>query len=356
MVRLRGITRQLPWRDVGFAVLVTAGTLAAAFPLSVFFDEAVPLLLLVAVALAGWEGGLVPALVATVLGAIALDVFFEGPSLSLTVSDPRTVMDVGAFLAVSLLFGSVNARMRGARQRAEGALRARDEALAVVSHDLRTPLTAIKASVVAIRDREKDLDASPELRAQLLANIEAEVDRLTRFVAESLALQRLEAGLAATLEWSEVGDIVSAVIDRCEPSLGSRQVEFAVPETLPLARFDGALLDQALTKLVENAAAHTPEGSRVVIAASIDAGRFRIEVRDSGPGVRRGDRERIFQKLERGADGVSRTTGLGLGLAIARAAVIPQGGCVWAEEAPEGGAAFIIEIPVRTRQEEVRAA
>lgn len=310
-------------------------------------DSVASLLFLAAVGLSGWYAGLRSALVATVCGALAIDYFFETPRYMLEITSVRTLTDLLSFLLVSVLLGSLNARLRLAmtrlraeRDRAESAVVARDELLAVVSHDLRTPLTAIKASVYSLRSRA--LRLSPQTRARLLLNIEGEADRLVHYVTGALALRQLENGLSPQLEWNAPGEIVSAVLDRCLPALGTRPVSFAVANDLPLVKMDASLLDQALSVLLENVAVHTPPGTPVAIEGSIRGADFYLAVSDAGPGVPTDARERIFVKYER-LD--QRRPGLGLGLAIAHAAIDIQGGRLWVEDSVLGGARFVLAIP-----------
>ena len=250
-------------------VLVVLATLVSLYmyPIDADFPA---LVLLVAVAIAASAGGFGPALVATVLAFLSLDFFFEEPPFMFAVTSIGTGFDLVAFAIVATLLGVLNARLRNARQRAyaarrdaEHALRARDEALAIVSHDLRTPLTAIKTSVSTLRNPGAPLQEGT--RTELLGTIEAEADRLVHFVGDALAMTRLESGIAPDPQWNALGEIVSAVLDRVTPVLGERPVTYDVPDTLPLARFDAGLLQQALTNVLENVGRHTPPGTPVAI-------------------------------------------------------------------------------------------
>jgi K+-sensing histidine kinase KdpD len=310
-------------------------------------SNAAALVFLAAVGISGWYGGLGPALCATALGALAIDYFFEMPRFQVQVSTGQTLTDLLSFLLVAVLLGSLNARLRQSntrlraeRDRAQDAVEARDDLMATVSHELRTPLTAIKTSVYSLRDRTTPLSA--ETREFLLGTIEAESDRLAHFVAGALALRRLENGLIPQWQQTAPAEVASAVLDRCMAILGSRPVHFAVPDDLPTARVDPALLEQALTVLVENVTVHTPAGTAIAIEGSVHGRDLRLEVSDAGPGIPHSERQRIFDKYERLA---TTSPGAGLGLAIARAAVEAQGGHVWVEDGRQGGACFVLVIP-----------
>ena len=336
-----------PWARYAIALLAVLGATLIARP---FYPEAADfpaMLLVAAVAMSASFGGYGPAIAAVAAGFLALDFFFENPPYTFQVTALSTSLDLFAFAVVALLLGVANARLRAARQRAsvarkqaESALEARDEALAIVSHDLRTPLTAIKTSVSTLRHPGTPLTDSTRL--ELLGTIEAEADRLVHFVSDALTMTRLEAGIAPDRQWNALGEIVSAVLDRVSPVLGERPVTFDVPDTLPLARFDAGLLDQALSNVLENVGVHTPAGTAIHIVGRIGGDFVRLEVSDAGPGIPLSARERIFDKFQRLSD---HGIGTGLGLAIARAATEAQGGHLRVEDSALGGAKFVIVVP-----------
>jgi signal transduction histidine kinase len=183
----------------------------------------------------------------------------------------------------------------------------RDDLITTVSHNLRTPLTAIKASVYSLRDSTSALGA--EKRDRLLCSVEVEADRLVHFVTGVLELRRLANGPVPHWERMEPSEVVSAALDRCLPGLGAREVIFRVPDDLPAVRLDAALLDQALTMLLENVAVHTPPGSPLAIDGGLDDGALLLSISDAGPGVPSDARERIFQKYARRACRVKASAG-----------------------------------------------
>jgi len=312
------------------------------------YNAAAPLLFLTAVGISGCYGGLGPALVATVVGALAIDYFFEVPRYTLQISSETTLFNLLSFLLVAVLLGSLNARLRQSntrlraeRDRAEAAVEARDELMATVSHELRTPLTAIKTSVFSLRDHTVEL--APDKRERLLGLIESEADRLTHFVSGALALRRLQNGLTPQYELTSLAEVASAVLDRCLPLLGSRPVHFDIDDDLPPVRMDPGLVEQALSVLIENVAVHTPPNTALTIEGAVCGLDARLTVSDAGPGIPLQERQRIFDKYERLQPTLP--GGAGLGLAIARAAVEAQAGRLWVEDSPPGGARFVIVLP-----------
>jgi len=306
-----------------------------------------PLYFLAAVAVSGWYGGLPPALLATGLSFLSLDYYFERPPYSWEVSEVGTSAALAGFLVVAVSLGSLNARLRAAHDRAlearlaaERALIARNEALVIVSHDLRTPLTTIKTAVSTLRSPEAHV--SQATREDLLRSIEVEADRLSRFVSDALALSRLEAGIVADAQWNSADEVIAASLEHVFGNLSPRPISVDVPGTLPLARFDASLLDQALSNILDNADVHTPPGAPVAVSARAEGTTLRIDVSDAGPGVPVFARQRIFEKFERlGSTG----RGAGLGLAIARAATEAQAGRLTVDDSPLGGARFVVRLP-----------
>ena len=322
------------------ALVLSGAALGASCLLAPELHSEVPIFFLAAVAVSGWYGGLRPALLATVTSALTLDYFFELPAYEWHVSRIGTALSLLVFLLLAVLLGSLNARLRAATVRAEAAVRARDELLVTVSHDLRTPLTALKTSVSTLRDPSAHL--APGVRKQLLGTIDAMADRLIHYVGSALALSRLQAGISPDPEWNSISEVVATALEHGGPALEGRPARVNVPDTLPLMRFDAVLLEQALGNLLDNIGQHTPPGSPFSIGARVVGSDLWLEVSDAGPGVPVDARERVFAPYERLSD---QTSGAGLGLAIVRAAVKAQRGRVWVESSESGGATFVISLP-----------
>jgi two-component system sensor histidine kinase KdpD len=218
--------------------------------------------------------------------------------------------------------------------------------LQAVSHDLRTPLASIKASISSLRQR--DIEWPPEVVDEFEATIDEETDRLAHIVGNLLDMSRLQAA-AMNVEKRPCGveEIVLAAIT----SLGrnSRHVEVDVPETIHDVVADPALLERALANLVANAVRHAPPEvpPRVSAGEVLVEGRCRVDVRviDRGPGIPRNDRELVFQPFQRVVDNRADGGGVGLGLAIARGFVEAMGGELTIEDTPGGGTTMVVGLP-----------
>jgi two-component system sensor histidine kinase KdpD len=221
----------------------------------------------------------------------------------------------------------------------------RQTLFAAVSHDLRSPLSAIKASVTDLLD--EDVARSPVDRREALEAIDGETERLNGLIANLLDMSRIEAGvLHAHLESVDVAEACSAAV---------RNVERVWPEVIVQQRGSGDVavrgdrmfLDRALTNLLDNAARSARhDGSRIEVTWRPDAGRrVTIRVIDHGRGVPLDDREALFHPFYE-LDRVNPRLGRGLGLAIAKGFVTAMHGEIWLEETPGGGATFAIRLPV----------
>jgi len=214
-----------------------------------------------------------------------------------------------------------------------------------VSHDLRTPLTSIKAAASSLL--QEDVQWDDEERHSFTLAIEQEADRLNRLVENLLDISRIEAGaLQPEKEWYPFGELLHDVLGRMQPLLQGRQVTTNLPEDLPPVELDYMMIDQVLTNLIENALRYTPAGSPIEISASIAASELSLAVADRGPGIPRGDLDRIFDKFYRVLGSARATGGTGIGLAVCRGLIEAHHGSIWAENRPGGGAIFRFTLPL----------
>ncbi|WP_051831077.1 MULTISPECIES: sensor histidine kinase [Streptomyces] len=265
-------------------------------------------------------------------------------------ADRRLLGAFAAQAAVVLERRRLSREAAAARREAEGN-RIRTALLAAVSHDLRTPLAGIKASVSSLRSADVQWD--PEDEAELLAGIEAGADRLDHLINNLLDMSRLQTGTVTPLiQETDLDEVVPYALGGVPPE----SVRLDVPETLPMIRADGGLLERSLANLVENAVKYSPDGVKVLVKA--DAleqpgvpGRVELRIVDRGPGVPEEAKEKIFAPFQRYGD-APRGAGVGLGLAVARGFVEAMDGTVTAEDTPGGGLTMVVSLPAVDRPPE----
>ena len=225
--------------------------------------------------------------------------------------------------------------------------------LASVSHDLRTPLTAIKTAAANLLST--DVAWSDAAREEFLQAIDREVDRLNRLVADLLDLSRIEGGaLRLDRDWNDLDELLREAVYRVERTAGKRRIAIKHAAPLPLLRFDYMQIDRVVANLLDNALKYSPPGSRIAISTRSADGNVDVAVADSGPGVSRAERERIFSPFYRERRSERLVAGSGLGLAISRGIVEAHGGRIWVEDGP--GATFHFTLPLEAAPPETQPA
>jgi signal transduction histidine kinase len=231
--------------------------------------------------------------------------------------------------------------------------RLKSEFLAVVSHELQTPLTAIKGALELVLD--DDTGGLSRVQRRFLETIERNSTRLVGLVGDLLDLSRLEAGRVelepqALDTPSLVRGALSAVSNLFEAR--ATHVHVDVPDSLPPILGDRRRVEQILTNLLANAAKYTPSGGTVEVAAHSENGHVSVSVADNGPGVPEAERDIVFDKFYRGRDAQRRgEAGSGLGLAIVKSLVDLHGGSIRVEESIPRGARFVVELPRASEEE-----
>ena len=212
----------------------------------------------------------------------------------------------------------------------------RNTLLSSISHDLRTPLSAITGAASTLLQRDVLIDT--DSRLELVQTIQEEADHLNRIIKNVLDMTRLESGaITVNKEWQPLEEIVGVVLNRLGERLNDHPVTVKLPGNLPLIPFDGLLLEQVLMNLFDNAIKYAPKGTPLELSASEDFYTVTVALADRGPGIPPGEEEHIFDKFVRGR---STTGGVGLGLAICRTIINAHGGKIWAENREGGGAVF----------------
>jgi two-component system sensor histidine kinase KdpD len=351
---------------------------------------ALALLLVVLFVATGW--GSRPAVLASLLGLVCFNFFYLPPVGKLTIDAPDNWVALFSFLLTAVTAGQLSAR---AKRRAEEADAGRREIerlytelqdaferasqakaleqserlksalLDAVTHDLRTPLTSIKASVTTLLDdlrwRVDGAEASAldaEGRREMLEVIDEETDRLNHFIEGLVELARIEAGeMHLRRRWGSVEEIVTTALERAATLTRAHVIRIALDEELPTVRVDARAVAEVVYTLVDNAAKYSPPGTSIVVAAKrADDRTVKLSVEDQGSGVPVELRERVFDKFFRAMrDGDSSThqpSGTGMGLAIAKGLVEAHGGRVWIEDAHGGrGSRVVLTLPIDEEEE-----
>ncbi|MCO5731199.1 sensor histidine kinase KdpD [Rhizobium sp. SSA_523] len=207
--------------------------------------------------------------------------------------------------------------------------RYREALLSSISHDLRTPLATITGAATSLSALGDRMDA--ETRRDLLASIEEESGRMSRFVANLLDMTRIEAGtLKPKQDWIDVSDVVQSAVERIRKYVPDGLIETGIAPDLPLIRGDSVLLGQVLFNLLDNAVKYAGHDA-IKVFARRDGAQVIISVTDLGRGIPPEDLDRIFEKFYRRGKPDGRAPGTGLGLSIARGFVEAMGGTIHAE-------------------------
>ncbi len=219
--------------------------------------------------------------------------------------------------------------------------------LSSISHDLRTPLTTIKAAVTGLL--QPDIDWDEQTRREILQEIDAEADHLTGLVNAVVEMSRIEMGaLVLDKEWCDIVEIVHSALTRFERAHTVKHTfSMRVQPQLPLVSADFVQLERVFSHLIENAVHHSPNNTEIRISldvihsATYLPGLLRAQVIDHGSGVPESEHERIFQTFY-----TLDSQGSGLGLAICRGIIGAHGGRIWVESPPEGGSCFVFVLPI----------
>ena len=352
---------------------------------------ALTFLLLVLFLATAW--GPKPAVLASVLAATSFNYFFLPPVGTFTISDPHNWVAIIAFLLTAVTVGQLSARAKQRTEEAEvgkreierlyeelreaferashaEALRQSEKLksalLDAVTHDLRTPLTSIKASITTLLDEVRDrtdgkqmVALDEESKIEMMEVIDEESDRLNRFISGLIELARIEAGeMHLRRRWGTVDEITSAALRRAEPMTRGHEVEVNIEADLPVVRVDERAVSEVVYTLLDNAAKYSPKGTSIRITAQRhDEGMIKMAVEDRGEGIEIILRERVFDKFFRATrDGdvsTHRPSGTGMGLAIAKGIVEAHKGAIWIESGSgRKGTRVVFTLPIGDEEDD----
>jgi two-component system sensor histidine kinase KdpD len=343
--------RRGTWTGYAWAVATATACTAVGLAMHPRFDLVnIAMVYVLGVVVIALRCGRGAAVVTATLCVAAFDYLFVPPRGTLTVDDVQYLLTFAIMVVVAIVIsGLVERAQRQARAQAELELeteteRIRSTLLASISHDLRTPLAVVVGASSSLVDGEDRLE--PEERRALARSVYEQARDVSERVAKILEMTRLEAGgLELDRDWATPSDIVHAAISRLRERLAAHRLIVDVPGDLPLVRVDAALIEQALSNLLENAAKHTPAGTVVVLKVRRHGGELAFSVEDFGGGLSADEAAHAFEKFRR-ARSEGGPGGVGLGLAICRAIVELHGGRAWAECATGGATAFRFALPL----------
>lgn len=309
----------------------------------------------------------------SILAFICFNLFFLPPVGTLRIDYGEDWLSLITLLAVSIVASQLAARARRQAQEARAQrdelsrllderarlLKEREDAevvrrsdelksalLASLSHDLRTPLTALTIAA----NNLAAASISDETRKDQAEIVLTEVSRLSRRLENLVQMARIEINaIAAEPEWVHPAEIVEAAEKQVEHALKGHSLEVDVSPDGVLVQLDPRLTSAAVANLLDNAARYSPPGSVINVRVVAADGEVRLEVRDKGAGIPSEDLERVFDRFYRGRNSDRHKFGTGMGLAITRGLVAAQRGRVTAEQAAGGGSVFRIVLPARAR-------
>ncbi len=309
-----------------------------------------------------------PALLSSFIAMLCFNYFFLPPVRTWTISEPQNLVAWGAFTLTAVIAGELSAYARRRAREAERlyeelqkAFAAASQAEAIkqseklksalldaVTHDLRTPLTSIKASVTMLIE-ENSADAihktlEREGRKELLEIINEESDRLNNFVESMVEVAKLEAGeFNFRKNEAKIEGILENTLYRAEILLVNHQVKLNIDNSLSKIYVDSKAISEALYNLLDNAVKYSPKDSKIKISAKKINDNLQISVEDEGTGIAESEREKVFQKFYRGDEKIK---GFGMGLAIVRGIIEAHSGKIWVEQG-KIGAKFVLELPIK---------
>lgn len=372
------------WLPYIFALICVGATTIVLIPLDSFNNPAtVAIIFLLLILFIATFIGRNPALLASFAAVAGFNFFFIPPLQTWTIAEPQNLVAWVAFTITAITAGELSAY---AKRRAEEAESSKEELkklyeemqlafekaseaealrrseklktalLDAVTHDLRTPLTSIKASTTMLLESEKNeesidkIELDAEGRIEFLEVIDEETDRLNDFIEDMVKLAKIESReLELKASWVSLDEVVENALNRAEKILQNHHVSVKLENDLFLVRVDEKALAEVIYSLIENAAKYSPENSKIEISASkIQDETIEICISDEGRGIPAEFREKVFDKFFRiENNSLPKSKGTGLGLAIARGIIEAHKGKIRAAENENGtGSKFVFTVPI----------
>lgn len=311
----------------------------------------VALILLMTVSIIAMLFDILPVLTAALLSALIWNILFIPPLYTFHIAKAEDLLMFILYFVIALVNAVLTFNIRAAEKKArdkeskEKTIRLYNTLLNSLSHEFRTPVATIIGAVDTLQENKNRL--SEENQQELLAQIDTASLRLNRQVENLLNMSRLESGmLQLHLDWCDLNELIFSVIQKLPAPVLTHTIVFKPNEQLPLFRLDAGMIEQVLHNIIYNATQYTPEHSTIEMEADLQAEELEIRIRDNGKGFPEKEIPLVFDKFYRIPH--TQTGGSGLGLSIAKGFTEAHNGTITLENPKEGGALFIITLPVET--------
>ena len=260
----------------------------------------------------------------------------------------ETLEAMSSLIAIAITSATAVEKLARADAAQEGE-RLRAALLDSVTHDLRTPLTSIKASTTSLLTQQ---GLSQSARDELLTIIDEESDRLNHLITQATEMARLDAReIRLDPQPYSARQIVETALQTLEPALTGRTIDVRLSDSMPNIEVDLELMTKVLVHLIENAAKYSAAGSPIFISASVEPASLALSVADRGAGIDSMELDMIFDKFYRGQSQRHRVKGTGMGLAISKAIMEAHGGSIAVTSQPGSGSVFTIFLPLKPEHE-----
>ena len=336
-----------------YAVLVPLLIVVLCLPLrDNFTPSIVAFILLLSLSFLAMVGSIKPVLLAAIVSALSWDFFYLQPHHHLIIDNVPDIIRFSTFFAVALINVVFTNRIRTAekllmeKEEKANALRLYDTIFSSLSHELRTPVTTIAGCTESLMKYETTM--SLEDKQMLMNEISKASNRLSSQINNLLDMSRLQSGtIKPRKSWCDVGELIQDLVEGLKQDAMYHKMVVQVDADMPLVMIDYGLIEHSLLNLVNNALQYTPVGSTIKLAASFQKGHLFLTVEDDGPGIPENEHYKAFDKFYRGS--TSTPGGTGLGLSIVKGYVEAHGGEISLKKSDMGGAKFIINIPVYSK-------
>lgn len=339
------------WKQylVSTAIIILVAALCFAFSDFMGYRVAA-LVLLVTVSLLAITFDILPVLFSAALSAFIWDFFFIPPRFTIHVDTTEDTIFLIMYFIIAIVSGVLTYKIRQVEKQAQlkeekaNSVKLYNTILNSLSHELRTPIAAI---IGATDNLQTNVHLTLENREQLLAEISKASLRLNQQVENLLNISRLQSGhIQPKKDWCDVVELIYQVVKSVEENNIGRKIHISINPEIPLCSLDKGMLEQIIYNLLNNAAIHTHNKSRIEISATCPVDVLEIKIEDNGKGFIDVNPKEVFNKFSRGK--TSKTAGSGLGLSIVKGFTEALLGSVELHKSESGGAQFIISIPVKT--------